>query len=232
MENGIKMKAVLEEPQANKTKAERKMVKREKPGFLNGILGIGMKIGMINMDGEDLSEWEIHGQTVPINFEQVSELFEWKHLFPEWIDEEQELDDKSCPEIPMPNFESYVYMDMIVAKLPCKYPEEGWAREVFRLQVHLIAANLAVKRGKRDWNKRTKVLFLSKCRPMMEMFRCDELVKEEREWWFYEPDMERLEHKVSLPVGSCNLALPLWGKGMYLFLHLRYFPSFSVTNTG
>ncbi|XP_009627541.1 UDP-glucuronate:xylan alpha-glucuronosyltransferase 2-like isoform X1 [Nicotiana tabacum] len=213
-EGGIKMKAVLEERLVvNEAKAEKKMVKREKPSFLNE-MGRGMKIGMVNMEGEDISEWKVHGQIIKVKFEKVSKLLEWKELFPEWIDEEEEMDGTECPEIPMPDFNSYSYMDMIVVKLPCKYPEEGWGRDVYRLQVNLVAANLAVKRGKKGWNNgnRMKVVFLSKCRPMVEMFRCDELKQREGNWWYYEPDMDKLTQKVSLPIGSCKLALPLWGK--------------------
>ncbi|KAA8528543.1 hypothetical protein F0562_035898 [Nyssa sinensis] len=217
VEKGIKMKAILEEKRASQSKPKRKLVKREKPSFLDE-MGKGLRIGMVNMDEEDVSEWEVHGQTVPIYFEKVSKYFEWKDLFPEWIDEEEEIDGPSCPEIAMPDFEEYGNdnnMDVIVAKLPCKYPEGEWGRDVFRLQVHLIAANLAVKKGKRDWNGKTKVVFLSKCRPMLELFRCDDLVGQDGDWWFYQPEMVSLEQKVSLPVGSCNLALPLWGKGIH-----------------
>ncbi|XP_058221062.1 UDP-glucuronate:xylan alpha-glucuronosyltransferase 2 [Rhododendron vialii] len=217
VENGIKMKAVLEETdRGNHPKPKRKKNKTENPTFLNEF-SKGMKIAMVNMDEEDTSEWEVRGQTVPVHFEQVSELFEWQHLFPEWIDEEEEIDGPLCPEIPMPDFENYGYFDTVVAKLPCNFPQEGWGRDVFRLQVHLIAANLAVKRGKRGWgwgSTGAKMVFLSKCRPMPELFRCDDLVKREGEWWWFEPEMARLEQKVSLPVGSCNLALPLWDKGI------------------
>ena len=211
------MKAVLEETNQTKNPNPKgKMGKREKPSFLNE-MGKWMKIGIVNMEEEDLSEWKMHGEMIPIQFEQVSELFEWKDLFPEWIDEEEEIDGPLCPEIPMPKFENHGYMDMVVAKLPCKYPEEGWGRDVFRLQVHLVVANLAVKNGRRGWSgKKTKVVLLSKCRPMVELFRCDDLVRQEGEWWWFEPEMARLEQKVALPVGSCNLALPLWGKGMVL----------------
>ncbi|KAK3028276.1 hypothetical protein RJ639_037453 [Escallonia herrerae] len=196
-DEGNKMKAVLEEPRTNQSKPEKNMVKREKPSFLNG-MGRGMKVGMVNMEEEDLSEWNVHGfKTIPINFEPVSEYLEWKDLFPEWIDEEEEMEGGTlCPEIPMAKVEDYGYMDMIVAKLPCKYPEEGWRRDVFRLQVHLLAANLAVKRGRRDWSRRGKVVFLSECRPMLELFPCSELRRQEGDWWFYEPEMVRLEQKV------------------------------------
>lgn len=205
------MKAIVEETKAN---ARRNMTKVEVPSFMNG-MGKGKKIGMVNMDEDDVTSWKAHGETIPIGFERVSEFFKWPDLFPEWIDEEEETDVPSCPEIPMPDFEVYDSLDLIVAKLPCKYPEEGWNREVFRLQVHLLAANLAVKKGRRDWNWRTKVVFWSKCRPMLELFRCDDLVKQEGDWWFYEPEMTKLEQKVSLPIGSCKLALPLWTQGMF-----------------
>ncbi|KAK4415438.1 UDP-glucuronate:xylan alpha-glucuronosyltransferase 2 [Sesamum alatum] len=81
MENGrTKMKAVLEAP--NEPKPRRELIKREKPSFLSGI-GTRMRIGMVNMDNEDVSEWEAHGHVVPIPFERVSDMFEWKALFPE-----------------------------------------------------------------------------------------------------------------------------------------------------
>ncbi|XP_006354952.1 UDP-glucuronate:xylan alpha-glucuronosyltransferase 2-like isoform X1 [Solanum tuberosum] len=210
-EGGIKMKAVLEEKMVmNEAKTEEKLIlKREKPSFLNK-MGRGMKIGMVNMEGEDVSEWKIYGQITNIKFEKVSNLFEWKDIFPEWIDEEEEMDGPMCPEIPMPNFNNYRdNMDMLVVKLPCKYPQEGWGRDVYMLQVNLVAANLAVKRG---IGKKMKLIFLSKCRPMVEMFRCEELKKKEGDWWYYESNMDKLAQKVSLPIGSCMLALPLWGK--------------------
>lgn len=136
-------------------------------------------------------------------------------LFPGQIDEELEEMDRrqTCPEIPMPHFYGYNNMDIIVVKLPCNYPQEGWKRDVFRLQVHLVAANLAVNR-KKGKNGKMKLIFLSKCMPMMEIFRCNELKKREGDWWYYEPNMAKLAQKVSLPIGSCKLALTLREKGM------------------
>lgn len=234
--NGIKMKAVLEDDdtaQGNQTKPERTvMIKREeKPSFLKDIMGIGMKkIGMVNMEIDE--DWKNYGQIVPIHFEKVSQYFEWKDLFPEWIDEEEEIDGPMCPEIPMPDFDRYGSLDMIVAKIPCNNNsnegEEGWRRDVFRLQVHLIVANLAVKTGNKGLlnmrrTTKTKVVFLSKCsRPMPELFRCDDLLNQEGNWWYFEPNLDKLHQKISLPVGSCNLALPLWGKGTQKSTHIFY----------
>ncbi|KAK9080198.1 hypothetical protein SSX86_001873 [Deinandra increscens subsp. villosa] len=226
VETGYTMKAVLlenalemnqnESSSSSKT-SDRKMVKRKRPSFLNastgGFMNRGMRIGTVNMEGEDLSDWNVIGKTIPVKFEKVSEYFEWKDLFPEWIDEEEEMHGTLCPEIPMPEYERYGYMDMIVVKIPCKFPAEGWGRDVFRLQLHLMAANLAVRRGRRSWSRKPKVVVLSGCRPMVEIFRCDDLVVHDGDWWYYEPDIRRLEQKVYLPVGTCSLAMPLWGKG-------------------
>lgn len=209
------MKAILEEStESNLATPKRNVSSIELPSFLHEI-GKGKTIGVVNMEEVDLSELVNNitkGKNIlPVHFEQASELFKWEDLFPEWIDEEEESDVPTCPEIPMPDFKSYENnMDVIVAKLPCKYQDdEGWRRDVFRLQVHLVVANLAVKKGRRN----TKVALWSKCRPMLEMFRCNDLVGREGDWWLYEPDLATLEQKMSLPVGSCKLALPLWGQG-------------------
>ncbi|XP_002510223.2 UDP-glucuronate:xylan alpha-glucuronosyltransferase 2 isoform X1 [Ricinus communis] len=229
MENGVKMKAVLEESQPDTRKPRGNMTKIEMLSFMKEI-GKGMKIAMVNMEENDVSDWKIHGETIPIHFERVSEYFKWEDLFPEWIDEEEEFEGTSCPEIPMPDFKAYDDMDVIVAKLPCKYPQELWNREVLRLQVHLVAANLAMKKGRRDWSWKTKVVFWSKCRPMLELFRCDDLVKQEGDWWFYEPEMSILGQKLSLPVGSCKLSLPLWAQGINNIFDLSKIESTTKTS--
>ncbi|KAA0060900.1 UDP-glucuronate:xylan alpha-glucuronosyltransferase 2 isoform X1 [Cucumis melo var. makuwa] len=211
-----KMKAVLEETEPRlPLQLRRNMTKLEIPMKLWKKMGKSIKIGMVNLDEEDISEWEASFDIIHVGFEKVvSKYFEWKDLFPEWVDEEEDLDGASCPEIPLPDYRRYQKVDMIVAKLPCRYPEEGWGRDVFRLQIHLIAANMAAKKGKRDWFSRTKVAFLSKCRPMMELFQCNDLIGREGDWWFYEPEMSRLEQKVSLPIGSCKLSMPIWDRGV------------------
>lgn len=213
-QNSFEMKAVLEEPQGINDRQNYKTTNNmDVPSFFRELMK-GMTIGMVNMEEDDVSKWSMHGETTTVKFERVSKFLNWTELFPEWIDEEEENGVPSCPEIPMPEYTEYGIMDVIVAKLPCKYPEEGWVRDVFRLQVHLIVANLAAKNGNKDWRGKTRVVFWSKCRPMLELFPCDHLVKREGEWWYYEPDVKRLEHKVSFPVGSCKLALPLWEQGM------------------
>ncbi|XP_051124447.1 UDP-glucuronate:xylan alpha-glucuronosyltransferase 2 isoform X2 [Andrographis paniculata] len=210
-----KMEAVLEMSENGvQSKPRRELIKRENPSFLSSI-GTGMRIAMVNMEDEDVSEWNELGQIFHVQFDRVSELLKWKDIFPEWIDEEEEYSGSYCPEVPMPNWDMFKKnIDVIVAKLPCRAPEEGWNRDLFRLQVHLVAANMAVRKGRRDSRGTIKLVFVSKCTPMVEIFRCDDVVKKEGEWWYFQPEMARLEQKVLLPVGSCNLALPLWDKGI------------------
>nr|CAD1822553.1 unnamed protein product [Ananas comosus var. bracteatus] len=168
----------------------------------------------VGFDGVEKNKSTAELTAVNVDFERVHPNFKWADLFPEWIDEEEENEGASCPEVPMPDFDSYPgSADAVVARLPCQRPAKGWNRDVFRLQVHLVAANLAVRKGRRDERGRVKVVFLSECEPMPEIFRCDDLTAREGEWWMYDADAARLEGKVKLPVGSCELALPLWGEG-------------------
>ncbi|KAG5389794.1 hypothetical protein BRARA_H01273 [Brassica rapa] len=212
---GVKMQELNVENQINKIGSQiaSNQTKLEAPSFMEEILTRGLgktKIGMVNMEEADLTQWKRYGETNHIHFDRVSKLFTWHDLFPEWIDEEEDHEVPTCPEIPMPDLERLEKFDLIVVKLPCKYPEEGWRREALRLQVNLVAANLVAKKGKTDWTWKSKVLFWSKCQPMIEIFRCDDLEKREGNWWLYRPEVVRLQQKVSLPIGSCNLALPLW----------------------
>ncbi|KAG9450894.1 hypothetical protein H6P81_010859 [Aristolochia fimbriata] len=180
-QDGFKMKAVLETPGPTKKAAAR--VKR--PGFVDEALK-GKRVGLINMDNVDTSDWAM-GSGVVIGLDRVSEGLEWKDLYPEWIDEEEENEGPTCPEIPMPELGGVVgEVEAVVARVPCRWPEEGWGRDAWRLQ----------------------------CRPMVEVFRCDDVVATDGEWWVYEAEARRLERKLALPVGSCKLALPLWSQGI------------------
>lgn len=102
LDTGLKIKVVLEEtkPDSEVPKHKGNLSKIEMPSFMKGMMGIrGMKIGMVNMDDMDVSGWDV-GETKPVKFQRVdSDLFEWKDLFPEWIDEEEELDVATCPEV-------------------------------------------------------------------------------------------------------------------------------------
>ncbi|TQE06026.1 hypothetical protein C1H46_008336 [Malus baccata] len=96
------MKAVLEETEGNITMSKGGMSNIEMPSFLNRTMGkVTMKIGL---EEKDLSEWDKLGKTIQIDFNHVSDNLKWDDLFPERIDELEENDFPTCPQIPMPDF--------------------------------------------------------------------------------------------------------------------------------
>ncbi|KAK9219092.1 hypothetical protein WN943_007731 [Citrus x changshan-huyou] len=71
--------------------------------------------------------------------------------------------------------QDYRYLDVIVASVPCRGDGDagGGMRDVFRLQVNLVVANLAVESGwlKPDVDRPVYVVFVGSCGAMVEMFR-------------------------------------------------------------
>ncbi|KAI3770788.1 hypothetical protein L6452_01932 [Arctium lappa] len=100
-----------------------------------------------------------------------------------------------CPEIPMARW--FGRVDVMVARVP-----EG-VREVGRLQVNLVVANVLVNGGWEDGE--VYVVFIGWSGPMWEIFRCDDMVWDEGEYKIYKPDLKRLMEKVKMPVGSCMI---------------------------
>ncbi|KAK9682342.1 hypothetical protein RND81_10G066400 [Saponaria officinalis] len=155
-----------------------------------------LQIALVNMDGEILEGMNtLHGaQVTQVEFEKVSSNITWRDLYPLWIDEENVNAKQICPNIPIPSdIVKYKGVDVVVAK------------DVYRLQVSLVAATLAAESG----NEEVSVVFVGGgggCEPMLEMFRCDDLVWKDGEYWVYKPDVNRLKQKVSLPVGACKVA--------------------------
>ena len=79
-------------------------------------------------------------------------------------------------------------------------------------QVLLGAATLAAKTGSGSIH----VLILSECRPLVNLFTCDDLVEHRDQGWLYKVDVEQIRKHLSLPVGSCQLSVPLHDQGMLL----------------
>ncbi|XWS14691.1 hypothetical protein CRYUN_Cryun35bG0031000 [Craigia yunnanensis] len=71
----VKMEAILENTEALKPKPKRNLTMLEVPTNFIDEIGRGLKIGMVNFEHEDYSEWEKHGEIIPVLFERVSELF-------------------------------------------------------------------------------------------------------------------------------------------------------------
>ncbi|XP_062005548.1 putative UDP-glucuronate:xylan alpha-glucuronosyltransferase 5 [Rosa rugosa] len=176
-----------------------------------------MKVGLVNVDHDHTQL--MHGlegiDPVPVRFDRVAADRKWEDFFPDWIDEDERWGRPKCPEIPMPKFEDYKGIDVILAKVPCgtnigSGKKEG-VRDVFRLQVNLVVANMAARIGWMDPDygaphRTVYVVFIGSCGPMVEIFRCDDLVMRQGNYRVYKPEIGRLKQKVLMPFGSCELA--------------------------
>ncbi|KAI8028403.1 putative UDP-glucuronate:xylan alpha-glucuronosyltransferase 4 [Camellia lanceoleosa] len=197
-----------------------------------------IKVGLVNIDDHQRlgqnDEQFLHGlaEMITVGFDRVDDDLRWEDFFPEWIDEDEKWSPPSCPEIPMPRFEEYGEIDVVVAKVPCGGDDGdddgGGVRNVFRLQVNLMVANLLVRSGWENNQDRTVyAVFIGSCGPMWEIFRCDDLLWNEGEYWVYKPDLRRLKQKVIMPLGSCQLAPPYAEPGREVW---RRYASHSVQN--
>ncbi|KAG4176735.1 hypothetical protein ERO13_A11G264600v2 [Gossypium hirsutum] len=176
-----------------------------------------IKVGLVNLNDEEVSQYEVHGNgslvdTVRVHFDRVSKVREWNDFFPVWINEDSNLQPPTCPEIPMPRLEEYWDLSVVVAKVPCDgWTSEAGMRDVFRLQVNLVVANLLVRSGCAkgpDIKREVYAVFIGHCGPMPEIFRCDDLLRKEGDHWVYKPELKRLKQKVLMPPGTCQIAYP------------------------
>lgn len=175
-----------------------------------------IKIGLVNINpisiGKQLDVNRSRVDIVPIHFDRVGENLKWSDFFPEWIDEEGKRDEPKCPNMPMPNLTNYKDLDVVMAMVPCGEGsmEEKGIRDLFRLQVNLVVANLVVEnKWKEKWESNGKdmyIVFVGSCGPMVEIFRCDDLLIHQGEYWVYKPDLKRLKQKTLMPVGSCQIS--------------------------
>eukprot|EP00250_Pteridium_aquilinum_P008533 c18022_g1_i1 orf=1101-2972(-) len=167
----------------------------------------GLKTGLVNFNKhEEVQEWkEFVGQkqSVLFPFEHVHEDLQWADLYPEWIDEEEENEVPKCPYLPLPFVKHGTRLDLVVVKLPC---HGSWSRDVARLQVELASAHVASS------TQATHVLVLDSCRPLPNLLTCGDLVGKAANAWLFKVDLRKLRKKLSLPVGSCELAVPLEDK--------------------
>ncbi|XP_039684175.1 putative UDP-glucuronate:xylan alpha-glucuronosyltransferase 4 [Medicago truncatula] len=175
-----------------------------------------IKIGLVDINprsiGEQLDGNRSRVDIVPIHFDRVSENLKWSDFFPEWIDEEGKPDEPKCPNMPMPSLANYKDLDVVMAMVPCREEsmEEKGIRDLFRLQVNLVVANLVVEN---KWKEKSEsngkdmyIVFVGSCGPMVEIFRCDDLLMHQGEYWVYKPDLNRLKQKTLMPVGSCQIS--------------------------
>lgn len=169
-------------------------------------------IGLLNFHESEVDQWKLlfpDAEHVILNLEYVQRSVTWETLYPEWIDEEEEFEVPTCPDLPKLQFSGKPRIDIIAVKLPCNI-SGGWSRDVARLHLQLAAAELAATA---KGSHAVHVLLVTECFPTPNLFTCKDLVVHEGNAWLYEPNLNTLREKLHLPVGSCELSVPLRAKG-------------------
>lgn len=171
------------------------------------------EIGLLNFNDHEIHQWRHlmpSANHTTLYLDYADGNVTWQALFPEWIDEEQDVEVPSCPSLPRLEVPRR-RLDLIAVKLPCR-SEGNWSRDVARLHLQISAAGLAAAcKGSYP----VHLLFVTRCFPMPNLFPCKDLVAHRGDAWFYRPQLSSLRAKLQLPIGSCELALPLGSIGMY-----------------
>lgn len=181
-------------------------------------------IGLLNFNESENDQWKQlfpDAEHVVLNLDYVPENVTWETLYPEWIDEEEEYEVPICPTLPKLRVASKPRIDLIAVKLPCNKSGE-WSRDVARLHLQLAAAGVAAM-AKGFYS--VHVLLVTECFPTPNLFTCKELVVHDGNLWLYEPNLSTLRGKLHLPVGSCELAVPLKAKGQWIYFSYDLFES-------
>lgn len=179
-------------------------------------------IGLLNFNDSEIDHWK---QVMPnidhvaLHLDPVSSNITWELLYPEWIDEEEEFEVPTCPSLPRLQVPGKPRIDLVAVKLPCNKLGR-WSRDVARLHLQLEAARLAASsKGLHA----VYVLLVTDCFPIPNLFTCKDIIVREGHAWLYKPNLNKLREKLQLPVGSCELAVPLNAKGKFGTILLMLF---------
>ncbi|KAK7385052.1 hypothetical protein VNO78_30759 [Psophocarpus tetragonolobus] len=168
-------------------------------------------VGLLNFNDSEIDNWKElipEAEHVVLHLNYASSNITWDALYPEWIDEEEEYEFPTCPTIPRIQVTGKPRLDLIAVKLPCD--KLGcWTRDVARLHLQIEAARLAA--SSKGYHP-VHLLLVTDCFPIPNLFTCKELIQREGNAWLYEPNLNRLREKLQLPIGSCELAVPLKAK--------------------
>ncbi|XP_022141559.1 putative UDP-glucuronate:xylan alpha-glucuronosyltransferase 3 isoform X2 [Momordica charantia] len=168
-------------------------------------------IGLLNFNDSEVDHWKqlfLEAEHVVLQLDHAANDLTWEALYPEWIDEEEEFEVPSCPSLPKLQIPTKPRIDLVAVKLPCD-KSGRWSRDVARLHLQLETARVAASA---KGNRFVHVLLVTKCFPIPNLFRCKELIAHEGNVWLYRPDLNVLRDKLMLPVGSCELSVPLKAK--------------------
>lgn len=168
-------------------------------------------VGLLNFNDKENDDWKQllpDAEHIVLHLDHVLNNITWESLYPEWIDEEEEFEVPSCPSLPRLPVPGKPRIDLIAVKLPCNKSGD-WARDVARLHLQLAVARLAATA--KSYHP-VRVLLVTECFPIPNLFTCKELVAREGNIWLYEPNLNTMRGKLQLPVGSCELSVPLLAK--------------------
>nr|KYP65249.1 Glycogenin-1 [Cajanus cajan] len=168
-------------------------------------------VGLLNFNDSEIDHWKQlvpEAEHVVLHLNYASNNITWEVLYPEWIDEEEEYEFPVCPTLPRIQVPGKPRLDLIAVKLPCD-KSGRWSRDVARLHLQIEAARLAASsKGYQP----VHVLLVTDCFPIPNLFTCKELIQRDGSAWLYEPNLNTLREKLQLPIGSCELAVPLKAK--------------------
>ncbi|XP_020426040.1 putative UDP-glucuronate:xylan alpha-glucuronosyltransferase 3 isoform X1 [Prunus persica] len=168
-------------------------------------------IGLLNFNHNEVDHWKEllpDCEHVVLHLNHVSNNITWESLYPEWIDEVEEFEVPTCPSLPKLQIPGKPRLDLVAVKLPCN-KSGSWSRDVARFHLQLEVARLAA--SSKGYHP-VRVLLVTDCFPIPNLFTCKELVRREGNAWLYESNLNTLRDKLQLPVGSCELSVPLKAK--------------------
>jgi len=170
-------------------------------------------IGLINLNDNEIDRFKEVTKSdcdhVALHLDYAAKNITWESLYPEWIDEVEEFEVPTCPSLPLIQIPGKPRIDLVIAKLPCDKSGK-WSRDVARLHLQLAAARVAASsKGLHN----VHVILVSDCFPIPNLFTGQELVARQGNIWLYKPNLHQLRQKLQLPVGSCELSVPLQAKG-------------------
>ncbi|KAK4487517.1 hypothetical protein RD792_005833, partial [Penstemon davidsonii] len=166
-------------------------------------------IGLLNFNDREVNQWKEllpDAEHVVLTMDHAPYNVTWETLYPEWLDEEEEFEIPTCPTLPKIDFPGKPRLDLIVVKVPCDKSRRDWSRDVARFHLQYEAARLAAM-AKGFYS--VHVLLITECFPSPNLFTCKELIVREGNVWLYKPNLNKLREKLRLPVGSCELSVPL-----------------------
>jgi hypothetical protein len=169
-------------------------------------------VGLLNFNDSEIDHWKQlvpESEHVVLHLNYASSNITWEDLYPEWIDEEEEYEFPMCPTLPRIQAPGKPRLDLIAVKLPCNKAGR-WSRDVARFHLQVEAARLAAtSKGFHP----VRVLFVTDCFPIPNLFTCKDVIQRDGNVWLYEPNLHKLREKLQLPIGSCELSVPLKAKG-------------------